>query len=157
MTETATRSHWSDGISLEGVPIHEQPRVIVRVQCFRKNPAFPDHATPLPVEFCDLTDWLQSNFSEQLKILDQIESSLPEGSTDLDDLGDPYRLDDDASGDHLVGLDDPQLPTGDAGTDIHLVSGYVKYLLACRDRGFIPFSDISGHLERTRDGICQGV
>lgn len=144
---SSARSRWSDGISLEGIPYADQPKVIVAVQCYRKNPDFPDYSIPLAIEHCDITDWLQANPCEQNKILDQVFEAL-NGSDDLDELGDPDELDDAVSGDHLVGLDDPGLPAGDDGTDIHLLSAYVRYLKECRDRDFIPFSDEAGHAER---------
>lgn len=147
--ESSTRTgHWSEGDSLEGVPYERQPKVIVAVQCYETNPQNPDYSYPLPIQYCDITDWLHANTAEQLTILDQIEEALPAGSTNLDDLGEMDQLNDSVSGDHLVGLDELGLPAGTGGTDIHLVSAYVKYLKECRDRRFIPFSDDAGHAER---------
>lgn len=150
--ETSTRtSHWSEGDTLEGVPYENQPKVIVAVQCFEVNARNPDDSYPLPVQHCDITDWLQANPAEQLTVLNQIQAALPQGSTDLDDLGEPDELNDSVSGDHLVGLDEPGLPTGTGGTDIHLFPAHVKYLKECRDRRFIPFSDDAGHAERAEN------
>ena len=147
--ESSTRtSHWSEGDSLEGVPYKDQPKVIVAVQCFQANPQNPDYSIALPVQHCDITGCLKANPAEHLTILDQIEAALPAGSTDLDDLGDPDDLNDSVSRDHLVGLGELGLPAGNGGTDIHLVSAYVKYLKECRDQRFIPFSDVAGHAER---------
>lgn len=152
MSDAVSRHPWSEGTSLEGVPYEDQPKIIVDVQCYRQNPDFIDHGIPLPIEHCDITDWMQSNPHEQITILDQIISEL-DGSTDLDDLGDPNDLDDADSGDHLVGGDGHGMPAGDDGTDIHILSAYVKYLLACRDQNFIPFSDIAGHAQRTEEAL----
>lgn len=150
MSENTDRHHWTDGNSLEGVPYEDQPKVVVAVRCYQKNPLSEDYSIPLPVEHFDITDWLQANPREQIRVLDQLRAEL-DGSDDLDALGDLDELDDATSGDHLVGLDEPGLPAGDDGTDIHLLSAYAKYLKECRDRDFIPFSDISGHAERAQE------
>lgn len=149
MSESA-QNQWSDGISLENIPYEEQPKVIVAVRCYETNTLFPDRAVAEPAQHFDITDWLQANPQEQILVLNQLRVEL-KGSEDLDDLGNLDELDDASSGDHLVGLDEPGLPAGNAGTDIHLLSAYAKYLKDCRDRDFIPFSDISGHAERAQN------
>lgn len=149
MSETA-QNQWSDGKSLEGVPYEDQPKVVVAVRCYQKNPLSGDYSIPLPVAHFDITDWLQANPQEQIHVLNQLRAEL-QGSEDLDDLGDLDSLDDASSGDHLVGVEGLGLPAGDAGTDIHILSAYAKYLKECRDRDFIPFSDISGHAERAQE------
>lgn len=149
MSDPSDRPAWSDGLSLEGIPYERQPKVMVTVCRFVE---VRGHLLGLPLTRHDITDWLQSNPQEQLRILDAIEALL-DGSTNLDDLGDLDCLDDGASGEYLLDLTDgPGLPAGPAGTDVHLLSAYARYVRDCRDQDYIPFSDVSGHAERTASG-----
>ena len=145
MPET-TAPRWSNGVSLEGVPYEDQPKVLVTVSTY-DNVDGMDRGNSTAH---DITDWLQANIPEQIRILDRIEDLL-EGSTDLDDLDLDELLEDNQSGDSLLGPEGPGLPTGDAGTDVYLLSAYIRYLKECRDRNFIPFSDEKGRAERVRD------
>lgn len=142
MPET-TAPKWSDGISLESIPYEDHPKVIVTVSTYNTvNGMDRGNSTAH-----DITDWLQANIPEQIRILNQIEALL-DGSTELDDLNLDEVLEDNHSGDRLLGPDGPGLPTGDAGTDVYLLSAYIRYLKECRDRNFVPFSDEKGHEER---------
>jgi hypothetical protein len=150
MSKTITRSNWAEGISLETVPYEQQPKVIVQVNRFEKDAGRSERTVALAPVYCDITDWLQANPKQQIIVLNQIEAALPAGSVDLDDLSWLDELDDAESGDHLIDLAELGLPTGAAGTDIHLFAAYVQYLRDCREQRFIPFSDDSGHAERAR-------
>lgn len=146
MSESANRSKWSEGVSLEGIPYEDQPKVIVTVSTYNTvNGMDRGNSTAH-----DITDWLQANIPEQIRILDRIEELL-DGSTDLDDLDLDEVLEDNQSGDSLLGPGGPDLPRGDAGTDVYLLSAYIRYLKECRDRNFIPFSDEKGHADRARN------
>lgn len=146
MSEPATSSKWSDGLSLEGIPYEDQPKVVVTVSTYNTvNGMDRGNSTAH-----DITDWLQTNIPEQIRTLDRIEELL-EGSTELDDLNLDEILEDNHSGDSLLGPGGPDLPRGDAGTDVYLLSAYIRYLKECRDRNFIPFSDEKGHDERARN------
>lgn len=150
MSDPAARATWSEGLSLEGVPYERQPKVMVTVCRYIE---VRGHLLGLPLTQHDITDWLQSNPQEQLQILDAIEALL-NGSTNLDDLGDLDDLDDGVSGEYLLDLPNgPGLPAGPAGTDVHLLSAYASYLRDCRDHDYIPFSDVSGHAERTASAV----
>lgn len=140
-----TSSQWYDGLSMEGLAYAEQPKVMVKVVCHRPNPNNSRYSMALPATEHDITDWLQAHPEEQLHILKQIEDV-----SDLDTIDEHTEMDDQVSGDHLVGLEEPKLPAGEAGTDIYLVSAYLGYLRQCRDRELIPFSDHAGHAKRVR-------
>ena len=151
MPET-TAPRWSDGVSLEGIPYEDQPKVIVTVSTYNAvNGMDRGNSTAH-----DITDWLQANIPEQIRILDRIEELL-EGSTDLDDLDLDELLEDNQSGDSLLGPEGPGLPAGDAGTDVYLLSAYIRYLKECRDRNFIPFSDEKGYAERARNARHEAL